>query len=330
MGYGHWMRHARRRIFVWLVAAITLTLYIGHRIAQHGVHHRPWLVPVVALLVLWFAAHRVAARLAKPLDDLVRMAEQMGQGSFSVRSTLPLRSPLEAHRVALALSGLGERIEQQMSEQRALLASVSHELRSPLARLRLLSELARDEDNEAQRAKHLKNLDAEIEEIDQLVGTLLQGARLDFSGAARVPLDLSVLVTRVCARAGVTYEAESASGPIRVMADPSLLSRAIENLLDNARTHAGGVGAVLLGPANDTHGAEGVRVTVLDNGPGLPEGDPSQIFELFYRKGGATHGGLGLGLTLVERMVRAHGGHVFASTREGGRGAAIGFWLPSI
>ncbi len=122
--------------------------------------------------------------------------------------------------------------------------------------------------------------------------------------------------------------------PARVQADPSLIARALENMTENARHYGGGADVVEVAFDHDAApvletSSGGVSVWVHDRGPGLPEGDPAQIFALFYRKGGTEHGGLGLGLTLVERIARAHGGEVRAERRVGG-GASVGFWLPTI
>lgn len=334
-GYQAWMRPARRRIFLWFVIATTLAWFVGNRIShfthapEADQHHGPGFPWALLLLgVLWLFAHKVATRLAKPLAQLVDVTDAMGRGDFRPNIQLPKNAAGEVQRLAGALLDLGERIETQMAEQRTLLASVSHELRSPLARVNLLTELTRQAETEADRDKHLSHLEAEVQEMDALVGALLASSKLDFSATARAPVDLEDLVNRVADRMHAKDRVAVRGAPKTVVGDSTLLSRALENILQNAKTHGEGIAGI---DVNYTEQQELSKVvlSVWDKGPGLPDGDPAQMFALFFRQGGREHGDLGLGLHLVERIVRAHGGEVFAEAGPDRVGARVGFWLPT-
>jgi signal transduction histidine kinase len=216
---------------------------------------------------------------------------------------------------------MAERIEGQMRAQKELLAHVSHELRTPLARIRLLTELARDG---APTAGNLDDIDREVVEIDALVGALLADARLDFGTIERTRIDAIDLARRALDRAGEPAERLRVRDTVLpIDADPTLVARALANLLDNAHAHANGVDALVVERGSNGH----VRFVVEDRGPGLPEGDASRLFEPFARRArSADRGSLGLGLALVRRVAEAHGGHVVAEAREGG-GARVGFAL---
>jgi signal transduction histidine kinase len=210
------------------------------------------------------------------------------------------------------MNGMAERIERQLKDQRELLAAVSHELRTPLARIRLLLELGRGGDTSV-----LDQVEHEVLEMDALVGELLASARLDFSAMARVPLDAGDLGARALERAALpTALLEVEDAPVSLEGDPTLLQRALSNLLENARVHGGGVTRLRIDVPDGV-----VRFSVEDSGPGLT-GEEERVFHPFQR--GETSDGLGLGLALVRRIAEAHGGNAFAESRTEG-GARVGF-----
>jgi signal transduction histidine kinase len=290
---------------------------------------------VAAAFTIWVASAWIAHRLTRPLGELVRVTREIGSGKLTARVRLGRHQAGEVGGLASAINDMAERLEKQLRDQRELLAAVSHEIRSPLARLRVLSELAR---NEASRERAVQDLEREIVEIDELVGKLLANSRLDFEAISTKPLSAAELARRALEGAGLPSELlDDRSDGALIDADPTLLGRALANLLDNACTHGNGVAKVLverdpaLPSAPDASGAaaprERVRFEVIDRGPGVPKDELPRIFEPFYRSGQRGHGNLGLGLSLVDRIVRAHGGSAFAHNRPEG-GASVGFRLP--
>ena len=265
----------------------------------------------VAVVSLWAISGRIAWKLAWPLEELTRVARDLGEGRLQSRFDVRFARG-EVRSLAEVMNGMAERIERQLKDQRELLAAVSHELRTPLARIRLLLELGRGGDTSV-----LDQLEHEVLEMDALVGELLASARLDFTAMARVPLDAGDLGARALERAALpTALLEVEDAPVSLEGDPTLLQRALSNLLENARVHGGGVTRLRVDVPDGV-----VRFSVEDGGPGLP-GDGERAFHPFQR--GETSDGLGLGLALVRRIAEAHGGSAFAENRSEG-GARVGF-----
>ncbi|WP_254614255.1 ATP-binding protein [Myxococcus sp. CA056] len=276
---------------------------------------------LAACLMLWMASGKMARRLAKPVDALVQATEALGAGRLNARAEVLPHATGEFTVLAVAFNHMAGRIEKQVADQRELLAAVSHELRTPLARLRVLTELLRDGGG---NPKTLDQVDREVVELDALVGELLASSRLDFGQLTPRVLDGRTLATQAMERAGLALEMLDVDAPeTGLVGDATLLGRALANLLNNARRHGGGVEKLRV-----QEQGEHLAFCVEDRGPGLQPGEETRIFQPFYRKdrGGEAReaGSLGLGLALVQRIARAHGGETFAENREGG-GARVGF-----
>ncbi|MEZ4226476.1 MAG: HAMP domain-containing sensor histidine kinase [Polyangiaceae bacterium] len=268
---------------------------------------------------LWVFTGLIARRLVRPLDHLVGLARAYGEGDLAKRSNMSTEHDGEFGVLGETLDEMAARVQRQLDEQRELLAVVSHEIRSPLARLRVHLGML-EEQGVAPDA--VAKMTREAVEMDQLVGDLLASARLDFSATEPRQLDLVALLEECLGRQGLDKQLlETSVRELELSGDPTLLARAVDNLLENAQVHAGGVQKVVL-----QCGAETCEVAVHDGGPGLPEEFAKVAFDSFVR-GQRGHGSsLGLGLSLVRRVAAAHGGVCWAKARPEG-GAEVGFSL---
>ncbi len=279
---------------------------------------RPLLAMLLSVAVVWGASGFIARRLAWPLVELSRVAQEIGRGNLKARMQLRHHHG-EIGAVSEAVNDMAARIEMQLQDQRELLAAVSHELRTPLSRIRLLTEMARENGT---TAKTLDELDREVMEIDALVGELLANARVDFTALSVRPLEAAEVAKSALERAGLDGAALSVEGETdSVSADATLLSRALANLIDNAKRHGGGLEKLVVSRRDGF-----VVFEAHDRGPGIPPGEEERIFEPFHARGRPD--GLGLGLSLVRKIALAHGGRAYAANRPEG-GARVGVEIPA-
>jgi two-component system, OmpR family, sensor kinase len=280
---------------------------------------------LAAFFTIWAATAKLTRKLTRPLQDLTRVTREIGEGKLESRVRLGYTHRGEVGILADSINEMAKRIERQMKDQRELLAGVSHEIRSPLARLRVLAELLQG--GTASPDLHAK-IELEVAEIDDLVGKLLASSRLDFGA-----LELSVLCARDVAlraleRAGLAPELlHDTSNEATLRGDATLLARALGNLLENAAHHAGGVSALTL-----KADASNVIFEVTDAGPGLSAEALARGFDPFFRGSNdgqsSSRGALGLGLSLVRRIARAHGGDASIENRTEGLGAIARLSVP--
>lgn len=252
------------------------------------------------LLVLALGCYPLARRITRRLETLQRGVDAWGSGELGRR--VPVEGSDEVARLATSFNDAAARIEGLVDSQRRMLASASHELRSPLARVRMAMELLEGD------AAVREGAERDVAELDELIGDLLLASRLDaHAPQAAERVDLGAIVAEEAARVGAT-----AVGNADVTGDPRMLRRMVRNLLENARRHGGAEIVARLEP--------GVLV-VEDRGPGVAEAERERIFEPFYRPAGhreGADGGVGLGLSLVRQIARHHGGDVVCEPREGG------------
>jgi signal transduction histidine kinase len=229
---------------------------------------------------------------------------------------VPERGNDEVAFLAQRFNQAAERVETLIQSHRSLLANASHELRSPLARIRMGLELMVPEPSPRAREEITRN----IAELDQLIDEILLASRLDAREADMgtvETVDLTGLAAEECARVDADLEVRAGTDShlLTVRGVPRLLRRAIRNLLENARRYGAGETQVEIGSRD---GLAEIRVS--DRGPGVPAGLRERIFEPFYRLPGASerHGGVGLGLALVKSITERHGGSVRCEDRPGG------------
>jgi two-component system, OmpR family, sensor kinase len=292
---------------------------------QGGAHHGAYMF-AAGIFALWACAGFIAQRVSRDWIEVVRVAEDIGRGKLSSRVNVDRPFRGESMILARALNDMAARIEKQMADQRALLATVSHEIRTPLARMRLLAELARGKVDGTSSLAEIEEIDREVVEIDILVADLLASSRIDFSAMSPKKLDAVEIARQAMGRASIELVHLDAPGtPVEFDGDATLTTRAVSNLIENARRHGGGVARVHVG-----NGGASIRIEVEDDGPGFLPGEENRIFEPFYRRpnGKAEAQSLGLGLALVQRIAEAHGGRAYARNRSGG-GALVGVELPA-
>ena len=293
-----------------------------------------WMLMVVGVAVA-LGAYPIMRRLTLRLEALQRGVERWGEGDLSARVNTSGRD--EIAFLAERFNNAAERIETLMESHKSLLANASHELRSPLARIRMSLELTPLERSSPQRME----ISRSITELDQLIDEILLASRLDAKQADAEPfesLDLTGLAAEECARTNAELSAElgadagdgkeTSAHSLTVQGSPRLLRRLIRNLLENARRYS--TGDVNLALAKIRVGSRTLAViTVHDRGPGVPAAQRERIFEPFYRLPGASErdGGVGLGLALVKSIAQRHGGTVRCEARPGG-GASFIVELP--
>ena len=285
-------------------------------------------IPALVLsLILLFAAVAIGAwpvanRLTRRLKALRRGVEVFGSGQLAHR--VPVEGKDEVAALARSFNEAAQRVEDLVTSNRSLLANASHELRSPLARLKMAVSMMADMPPE--RAAQLKQeIHQDIRELDALVEEVLLASRLDSRADIEAqPVDLLGLVTEEARRVGAEVEAEPAMSTRVFKGDERLLRRALRNLLENAKRYGGPDIELRLGLARGK-----VEISVCDRGPGIPAEQRERIFEPFYRlPGHAEHaGGVGLGLSLVRQIAMRHGGEVRCEARDGG-GSCFVITLP--
>jgi two-component system, OmpR family, sensor kinase len=294
---------------------------------------------LLALALLSLMLVRIGLR---PLDRIGETAGAIAGGDLS-RRVSPATPKTEVGRLGMALNAMLDRLEQAFAERQAsenrlrtFLADASHELRTPLASIRGYAELYRigAARNPADSEKAMRRIEDEAKRMGVLVEDLLRLARLDeVREPAREEVDVSAIARDATEDARTTAPDRSIEltldGPAKVLGDPLALQQVLANLLGNALAHTPAGTPVEVSVAN---GSGRVSVVVRDHGPGLPEGDPADLFERFWRaEAGRERGraGAGLGLAIVAGIVEAHGGEVSAADAAGG-GAQFTVALPAL
>ena len=290
---------------------------------------------LVAALLLGIVSFILSQRLARPVEKVSAAVRQVARGDFSSR--VDWRSEDEVGRLAEAFNHMAGQLELLESNRKELMATVSHELKGPLARVAGYLEAIEDGlGGQAAREQHFAIVKREVGRLTRLVNDLLDYSRLEV-GKLRLhpfPCDLAPCLVRAAQVFAPAAEAQGVVLEIRVPqslpiveAEPERIEQVVANLLENALSFTSRGGQVTL-VAGEADGA--LEVTVADTGPGIPPDELERIFERFYKQDQArTPGrrGFGLGLTIVRQLVELHGGSVMAES-EPGKGSVFGFRLP--
>jgi len=268
-------------------------------------------ITLLALIAIAVAicAQPIVRRLTTRLERLKASVDQLGNGDLSSRVLVEGRDEIAA--IAQSFNRSVARIEALMNSQRTLLANASHELRAPLARLRMSVELESAETYAVRRDEIQRN----IVELDLLIDEILLASRLDSHDTftlAKHEIDFTALLAEECARTRSELQAET----VHLQGDARLLRRLIRNLLENSKRYGGDAPAEVFLVKNHT----AATLEIADRGPGIAESEREKIFAPFYRLPNASEsdGGVGLGLALVKQIAEKHGGNVVCLSRDGG------------
>jgi signal transduction histidine kinase len=315
---------------------------------------RPGLTVALVLLLVAVAAAPLARRISRPVERLTEAARRLGRGELAYR--VPEadaggrrgwwrrhRGPRidELRELTTAFNDMADRVERLVTGQKELLANVSHELRSPLARIRVaLALLARDGESEAR----LRDVEGDLAELDRLIDDVLTTARLDATGLPPHlgPVDVRPLLGELAERAAhdpltAGTAVRVADGPpLTVVADGPLLKRALWNLVENAAKY--GAPPITLSARS---AAGSVALSVEDEGEGIAPAERERVLTPFYRLdrartpsvAGEAPRGFGLGLTLARRVAEVHGGTIAIEAARvvagGERGCRVTIALPA-
>jgi signal transduction histidine kinase len=298
----------------------------SRRAVEAGVH-RSWLrlaliglAVIVAALVLAWA---LARTLARPLERLRGTAALLGSGDLDARASI--EGPKELSAVASSFNRMAEALAGNLRAQRDFVANASHQLRTPLTGLKLRLESIRAEGGTA--GESAAKAEEELDRLEELVGDLLELARASTSSGTAMTVDLSEVAISAVDR----WSAPAAEGrrdialgarePVQVFADPGDLAHAVDNLIENALRYSPEGTHVTV----DTAVSDGrATLVVADDGPGIPPGERTRVFERFYRgsTGRQSGPGTGLGLAIVAELVERWGGEVRLLEGPGTRIAA--------
>lgn len=296
---------------------------------------------LAALAVLALISIPLARSITAPLERLGKLARTFGSGDLSARSGM--KSGDEIGELGRAFDEMANSVVSLRRSEKELLANVSHELRTPLARIRLALDLVRDGDT-ARAAGHLEDIDDDLEELERLLDDVMTTARLDLtqgaaggglpplhrtlvSGAELVEAAKSRFERRFPERKLSQRLAESLPA---VDADPSLLRRVLDNLLDNAAKFSEPDSPISI-EASASSDQKQLVIDVRDHGIGIASADQERIFEPFFRADRSRTrgtGGVGLGLVLARRIVEAHGGSLTVDS-EPDRGSHFRVTVPA-
>lgn len=262
---------------------------------------------VLSLLITVPLALMFARRIVKPLEGFARAAEVLGRDPSA--NVVPLSGPAEVGRAAHAFNQMRDRLRAFVDDRTAMVGAISHDLRTPLTRLRFRLEDVPDEQRDA--------LLAEVDEMEMMISQVIAFIREASTPGARQRLDLAALVADAVEDARVMGDRVrlDVATPIRVEVDPLGIRRLLGNLLENALKYGQQARVRVL--VNE----QGAVAEIVDNGPGIPQEDRERAFEPFFRCEQAIESdkpGSGLGLAVCRSIARAHGGDVLLEQREEG------------
>jgi two-component system OmpR family sensor kinase len=304
--------------------------------AQHGVAGAFVMAGGLSLVLALLAAYLVGSRVTAPLRRMASVAARVDAGDLEPRMSGDSRRGEEVRVLAEAFNHMLDRLADAFERQRAFLADASHELRTPLTVVRGQLELLASSDAPSPAEVHRveRVVQAEVVRMTRLVDDLMLLAAAGHTDFLRPePIDLPAFTAELWDGLTLTTERRVELGPMpsgTLVADPDRLAQALRNLARNAIEHTRPDGGLVRLEGCALPGGQ-VRLTVLDDGPGIPEQDRERVFERLVRLEASRSregGGAGLGLAIVRAIVEAHGGSVRAGAGPDGAGARIDIVLP--
>jgi two-component system, OmpR family, sensor histidine kinase CpxA len=308
--------------------------------SAYGKGERPWPGPfplglplIVMLLIAGTGCYLLARSLTAPIRDLRRAAWRITKGDFSARVDLLSRRGDEIADLSRDFNTMVEKTQSLLQSQKRLLRDISHELRSPLTRLNVALELARQ--NPVKAESHLQRIEKESDRLNELIGQLLILIRLegDMDNMSKEPVNLQKLVT------DIVYDADfEAAGrerkiqiqhldDVTVLGTVEMLGRALENVIRNGLRYTAAHSAV---EVSVTKSEGRAAISIRDHGPGVPDECLEQIFKPFFRVAESRDrdsGGTGIGLAIAKQAILMHGGSIEASNAGDG-GLVVQMSLP--
>lgn len=324
---------------------LPLTLKDGRRVwvvlrwEEHGGIKRHFWTVAVVFVLLAVMPWLFARTFIRPLDRLTRTAKAFGDGDLRVRAAMKRCD--EIGRLAGAFDEMADRVAGLVRSEKELLANISHEVRTPLTRIRVALELCGEDEADGKAVRmRLQGIEKDLAELESLVEHILALTRLDLAGDGNPslpvlecrPVDLAGLVEASAARFRAAFPGHPLTVELpevipRPLADARFLRRVLDNLLENAARYAPEGSPIDIAVEA---GSSEVTVAVRDRGEGIPEADRERVFEPFFqgdRSRSPGRSGVGLGLALCRRVVEAAGGRIRALPRDGG-GTEFRFTLP--
>lgn len=290
---------------------------------------------LVSIIILGGLTGLLSRYLSRPIRELTKIAREMTKGHFGLK--VPIRSHDEVGQLAETFNNMSQSLEELHNSRRELFADISHEIRSPLARILSDAEILIDRKmGEDERNQHLQAICADVKNLDQLIADLSILSRLELnqvemsfspSKVEDIILNTASLFILGTKENSITLKQTVTNNLPEVMIDARRIGQVLSNLLTNAIRYTPEGGTIEIG-ANQKD--QSIEIWVKDNGQGIPEEKLPFIFKRFYRidkSRSRSTGGTGLGLAIARQFVKAHGGNIFAESKPG-EGTRISFTIP--
>ncbi len=314
---------------------------LRHRSGDYSVyfellHRRPGphndvgsLAALVALLAILVCCYLILRRMLKPVTDISQGVKRMGGGELSYR--IPVRANNDLGSLVRSINTMASDIEKMLDAKRQLLLGASHELRSPLTRARIATEMLPESGNR-------QRLTEDLQEMEKLIADLLESERMNqgHSVLSKTQTNLKDLVDEVCADLGATNAVNTVADIPNVTIDRTRIRLLLRNLIGNSLTHGGPspptIAATLGSAVSPASGAkmDMLKIAVADSGPGVDPTHIDQLTEPFYRTDESrtrSSGGFGLGLYLCKLIAEAHGGNIHIDSVRG-QGTTVSVLIP--